>query len=158
MESIRKAVDPLPSGLDTAFAGRYSLLNTDQGIRGVHHVYNDLSLESVHEVPFMAWFRDRHKEATDPAEVTSALDDLNASPIGEFSLRIARQLTSFDWRTATTPGINEEDRLKQLVYRTGTGYRELRLAAFRHIRQGSDRALAAAAERLLLATGGTTSQ
>jgi len=125
------------------------LLNTDQGIRGVHHVYNDLSFESVSDVPFLSWFRDRHREATDVEEVGSALVDLESSPIGEFSSRIARQLSTFDWRTATTPGISEEARLRQLVFRTGTGYRELRRALLRHLQVGSDSRLVHVAERLI---------
>ena len=51
-----------------AFAGRYSMLATDQGVRGFLQVCNDISYQCRNEIPFGNWMRPIAAEATNEIE------------------------------------------------------------------------------------------
>ena len=54
-----------PPGTILPFMGRYSLLNTDQGIRGFLAVTNDLSVECRNEIGLGEWVTDEFGRADD---------------------------------------------------------------------------------------------
>ena len=143
--------DGTPQGQDPAFAGIYSLLNTDQGVRGVLHASNDVTFGLVGELNLQEWRRDREKDATDIEEVTLALKEFAAShrEILNFLDRLGACISRFDWRSGGTPGLPEDVRNQQLVYRTGTGYREVRRKLLLFLRDCEDPRIARAAQQIV---------
>ena len=117
---------------DPAFCGRYSLLGTDQGIRGFLYTLNDLCYVSADDLSLEAW---QHEEAaaTEEEEVLRALETLEEQPVHAFVTKMAIGLASYDWRTSSAPGLDEEERLRQSAFRGSSGYRELRLQLLQHL-------------------------
>ena len=117
-----------------AFAGKYSLLATDQGVRGFLQVANDLSYSLIDDLDIPSWLPPDDSAATMTEEVQAALQLLRS---GDQSAKFVRDfcecVATFDWRTLATPGLSEETRMRQALYRTGTGYREVRRQLLRHL-------------------------
>ncbi|MFW8744903.1 DGQHR domain-containing protein [Mesorhizobium japonicum] len=130
---------------DPAMFGEYSLLSTDQGIRGVLHVYNDLLFVSAEELELEKWtaediFQDRlNNSATDIDAQDKAIDSLADSDIEKFIESVAVCLANYDWRTSATPGIDEAERKSKLIFRGSSGYKEIRKELISHLNtcQGS---------------------
>ena len=119
---------------DPAFAGVYSLLATDQGVRGFLQVSNDLSFVLAEELELDSWKRDRASGATDDEEVSAAVLELGTlQKIATFVSELCSITAQFDWRSLATPGLTEEERNQQALYRAGSGYREVRRNLLRHL-------------------------
>ena len=123
---------------DPAFYGRYSLLNTDQGIRGLLSITNDLCFLHADELRLWHWAPDGFGGAYDPEVVASAYDSLaQHRPFTDFLDELMPVLSEFDWRTSSTPGLNEEERTVKLAFRGSSGYREIRRRLLIHLEQSS---------------------
>ena len=133
-EHLRVIRDPhIPDDQDRAFAGRFSILASDQGVRGFLQVCNDISYKS-HSIPFREWRRPSSASATDIAEVSSALHDLREqSSINCFIKQLTEDIAGFDWRSAVTPRLPSEVEIFQSRYRGGSGYKQVRLQLLRHL-------------------------
>ena len=125
---------------DPAFGGRYSMLSTDQGVRGFLQVCNDISYQQRHNIPFAEWQRPMSADATNEEEVTEALADLREQrTIGDFIDKLAADIATFDWRSAVTPELPRNIEIFQSRYRGGSGYRQVRLQLLLHLRsKGTD--------------------
>ena len=122
-----------PLGHDAAFAGRYSILATDQGVRGVLQVSNDLSYQSRNEIPFGRWERTTSSSGVDIQEVSASLEHLNQQiEIAAFIKSLAHGISSFDWRSAAIPGLPDDIVSFQSRFRAGSGYRQVRLQLLNH--------------------------
>jgi hypothetical protein len=44
----------------------------------------------------------------------------------EYISSITKELVRFDWRTASTDGLTEQERQKQMIYKGSSGYKEIR--------------------------------
>lgn len=127
---------------DPAFSGKYSLLATDQGIRGILHVTNDLSMICASQLGLSEWIwadveidtiNDLELAATDKDAVSLAIKSLKKQKgIYNFLEILSKTLATYDWRASSTPNIDNETRLQQLVFRGGSGYRELRKQLLEH--------------------------
>ena len=128
------------AGHDPAFAGRFSMLATDQGVRGFLQVCNDLSYQSRYDIAFSHWQRPTSAEATDIAEVTEALEGLREQTnISNFIEHLTSDIANFDWRSAVTPDLPHDVEIFQSRYRGGSGYKQVRLQLLQHLaRTGSD--------------------
>lgn len=135
-EAIRKNQQRSILGEDPAFVGNSSLLNTDQGVRGVMYVTNDLFyLESSRgTLPLDDWKFDEFDEA-DPETnaissklVDKALKSLEKEErITKFVTELVARIAEFDWRSASDESLKtDEDKTAKLVFRGSGGYRELR--------------------------------
>ena len=148
---------PVPGDIlhhDPAFGGRYSMLATDQGVRGFLQVCNDISYHQRHEVPFADWQRPTTADATNEGEVTEALADLrDQTKIGNFIGTLAADIAKFDWRSAVTPKLPSEVEIFQSRYRGGSGYRQVRLQLLRHLRSKGSEEIAASARCVASALG-----
>ena len=145
--------DGTPPGQDPAFAGRFSMLATDQGVRGFLQVCNDISYQLRRDVAFSDWQRPTSAEATDHEEVSAALKELREQD----SIRIViddltRDIASFDWRSAVTPGLSEPEQNRQGRYRGGSGYKQVRLQLLHHLAE-SDCSMASSASAVATALG-----
>ena len=149
VEQLRRATTQVkpPSGQDAAFAGRYSMLATDQGVRGFLQVCNDISYQRRLDISFAEWQRPTSAEATDENEVSEALDDLRGqSTISDFIARLTRDIALFDWRSAVTPGLPSNVEIFQSRYRGGSGYKQVRLQLLRHLAENGSTDIASSAQ------------
>ena len=139
---------------DLAFAGRYSMLATDQGVRGFLQVCNDLSYKGRHDIPFDDWARLTSAEATNEAEVNDALKHLREqSHISDFIRRLTCDIATFDWRSAVTPGLPSDVEIFQSRYRGGSGYKQVRFQLLRHLANNGSDKIAASADVVAYALG-----
>lgn len=122
---------------DPAFYSDYSLIKTDQGVRGFLHVLNDICFRNAPQLDLRSW-RIRSASATDTNAVTLALKSLREHSVSAWLRRFAEGLTAFDWRTSASPGLAEEIRRKKLVFRGSGGYKELRLQLLEHLASRDD--------------------
>jgi hypothetical protein len=128
---------------DPAFFGPYSLLSTDQGIRGFLNIINDLCYIDLKRLKLDEWraediydlsSKKKPASATEDSAIDDALKILAKTEVASFIEEIAKNLASYDWRTSSTPEISEKDRLKQAVFRGSGGYKELRRQLLVHLR------------------------
>ena len=139
---------------DAAFGGRYSMLSTDQGVRGFLQVCNDISYERRHVVPFAEWQRSMSADDPKEEEVTEALVDLREQKeIRQFIDTLATDVSKFDWRSAVTPKLPSEVEIFQSRYRGGSGYRQVRLQLTRHLCSKGSPDIAESARNVATALG-----
>jgi DGQHR domain-containing protein len=131
--------DPASSQLDPAFAGSATLLNTDQGVRAVLQVTNDLCYFQADPLDLWSWHVDTSTSAVDTAAVGTALVSLRQQPVANFLREVAADLASFDWRTLAAPDLTPAQHQLKATYRGSGGYRELRMQLMRHLEKGSKR-------------------
>lgn len=117
----------MPEDLDAAFAGKNTLLNTDQGLRGVLRVANDLCIVSAEALALERWVAEPYDGRTFNASIDEALQSLASQPLALFLNEIAARLSKWDWRSSKAPGLTEEQRRLKSRFRGGTGYKEIRL-------------------------------
>ena len=136
-EVLREAEDQADSqngrGKDPAFYGHYSLLNTDQGIRGLLSVTNDLSYVEADTLGLTQWAAADSPGAVDETAVTENITGLYQQPVVEFLTEIAQELSAFDWRTSSAPDLSENQRLLKAAFRGSGGYREIRRQLLLHL-------------------------
>ncbi|MCL4706576.1 DGQHR domain-containing protein [bacterium] len=112
---------------DPAFAGPNTLLNTDQGIRGILHITNDLCYVRAKELDLENWVTENDAGAADEEMVNKALKSLRKQEkLNKFLDRLADGLIKFDWRSSSAEGLSENLRTSKLVFRGSGGYKELR--------------------------------
>ena len=133
---------------DPAFFGTHSLITTDQGVRGFLHVVNDLSYQRASKLKLNTWVPDDRSSANPVAAVESSLKSLAVQEFVSFVTAIGNALASFDWRTSSAPGLDEQKRRAKLVFRGSGGYKELRTQLLKHL-ASEDNDLASVAKRLL---------
>ncbi len=126
--ALRKAAQQ-PDG-DAAFASRYSLLATDQGVRAILAIANDLLWVRSDTLRLEDWFIDLTDDADDPlglGRVTKALGQLARLLAGRFLTDLSKRLAAFDWRTSSAPGLTRAEGTYKAAFRGSGGYRMLRL-------------------------------
>ena len=135
---------------DAAFYGANSLLNTDQGIRGLLVVTNDLCYVQSEQLELESWFSSDSSGASDQEAIDEELESLNQHYVAGFLDELCFALAKFDWRTSAAPDLTEEERVLKTAYRGGSGYRELRRQLLNHLRNESGRVAEAAEDVLSL--------
>ena len=149
VEHLQKVKHPqeFTQGRNLAFAGRYSMLATDQGVRGFLQVCNDISYQCRNDILFGAWRRPTAAEATNETEVTHALEHLQEqSSIINFIKRLTDDIATFDWRSAVTPGLPDHVEVSQSRFRGGSGYKQVRLQLLLHLTSKGSSDIAASAQ------------
>ena len=145
-EVIREDIGSLfTSDHDPAFYGRLSLLNTDQGIRGFLAVTNDLSVQCRNEIGLGTWVTDKFGMADDFDAISAAAQSLPKHDSADFISELIEDMAEFDWRTASSPGLDEEERTMKLTFRGSSGYREIRRRLLLHLAEGESDAAEPAA-------------
>ena len=128
---------------DLAFSGPSSLLNTDQGVRGVLFVSNDLAFTMSKDgnlLPLHSWFfenldeDDSESSTISKANLSEALKSLkNERLIDNFINTMCERLAIFDWRSASAKSLGEDEKTAKLAFRGSGGYRELRRQLLKHL-------------------------
>jgi len=125
--------EDLKSGDDLAFYGPFSLISTDQGVRGYLQVLNDLCYQRASILKLNRWMPDETSSSNPIGAVGSSLESLGAQSFAAFVTSIGTSLASFDWRTSSTPGLDDVKRRAKLVFRGSGGYKELRTQLLEHL-------------------------
>ncbi|MGH8677971.1 MAG: DGQHR domain-containing protein [Burkholderiales bacterium] len=147
-EDMPPRPDHVETGDDLAFFGTHSLITTDQGVRGFLHVMNDLCYQRASALKLDNWRPDERSSANPIEAVESSLKSLATRDFANFITSIGIALASFDWRTSSTPELEEQKRRAKLVFRGSGGYKELRTQLLEHL-ASTDGDLGTAAKRLL---------
>lgn len=147
--STHEWVDQLirPKGQETldydpaqAFIGNRTMLNQEQGVRGILAVANDIFFSLAQRKPglFELDTALTPGTATNSEDVTIALDELKQSEIFKKISDFGMAISHFDWRSADAPGITEEQRMLKRAFRGSSGYVALREQLFRHLTNGPE--------------------
>ena len=150
LRSAAKSIDGKSLNLidDLAFYGSFSLISTDQGVRGYLQVVNDLCYQRAATLKLNQWVPDERAPAASVDAVDSALRSLGKQDFAAFAAAIGHSLASFDWRASSAPDLEEPERRAKLVFRGSSGYKELRTQLFEHLAKGEGD-IANAAKRLV---------
>jgi len=135
-ESLRKEVEQLPlefASYDKAFYSSHSLLNTDQGIRGILYVTNDLCYVRADKLNLFSWDSKIDSVDSDAEKVRRALKSFGRAKVAAFIDKIASALAKYDWRTSSALGLREEQRRYKAGFRGSGGYRMLREELLKHL-------------------------
>ncbi|MGE0269286.1 MAG: DGQHR domain-containing protein [Candidatus Omnitrophota bacterium] len=117
---------------DPAFDGPHSLLNNDQGVSVVLNVTNDIFFEKAVSLNLKSWKLSDVPDAE--ISVNEAIKDLKRKKkIIDFIDNLTQSLSKFDWRSSGAPNLEENERLRKLAFRGGSGYREFRRQLLRHL-------------------------
>ena len=139
---------------DAAFTSPYSLLNRDQGIRGLLYITNDLCYVRADDLRLRDWVSDQDASAVDERAVATALESLkDRQEVNQFLEAIADSLVRYDWRTSSAPGLTEDQRTLKAALRGSGGYRELRRQLLRHLSNDGTRGVSEAAKDVSDALG-----
>jgi len=114
---------------DLAFSGPDTLLNTDQGVRGVLYIINDLFyLQTIQNgIDLESWGYKQEPSKDIFTDISNAIELFEKeNTIKDFMIEIAEGLSKFDWRTANSDTLSVEERTAKLVFRGSGGYKELR--------------------------------
>ena len=126
-------------GSDPAFFGKHNLLNSDQGVRALLQVVNDICFVNADALHLHLWGGLASDEDSDLIYITESIDSLKKQrEILKFLEEIAFNLAAYDWRASSAQGLEEEDSLRKAAFRGSGGYKELRRDVLRHLanRQG----------------------
>jgi DGQHR domain-containing protein len=145
---LRRHVKPGDKSGDAAFYGRFSLINTDQGVRGFLHVLNDICFATAPRLDLREWLADEDAAAADEAAVSSALTSLRQQKVSEFLTKLVAEMAGFDWRTSAAPDLSDEDRRAKLVFRGSGGYKEIRAQLLEHLSAASASDISSVAKRV----------
>lgn len=134
-----------PNGQETltddpveAFIGNRTMLNQEQGVRGVLAVANDIFFSLAKTKPEIFEFETKiiAGTATSPEDVSIALNELENSQLFERIKDFALGIAGFDWRSADAPGLSDDQRMLKRAFRGSSGYVALREQLFRHLAVG----------------------
>ncbi len=133
---------------EALFSGSYSLLATDQGVRAVLQVTNDLTFVLTRNLDLPSWRGEQAGEAPSEKAVTWALGSFERDlpSAAKYIEATAEILASFDWRSSAAPGLDSDARLRQAAFRGSGGYKELRIQLLRLLAASRDAQVASAAK------------
>ncbi len=133
-----------------AFIGNRTMLNQEQGVRGVLAVANEVFFSLAKLRPELFDFETRIQAgaATTPEDVTLALAEFRRFELFDHISAFGTAIAGFDWRSADAPGLSDEQRMLKRAFRGSSGYVALREQLFRHLSGGS-RPIANIAEEAL---------
>lgn len=147
--SLREA-EPDADG-DPAFRGSTTLPNTDQGVRALLAVVNDLCYVKADELDLRSWTANDFSEGTSSIGIRDALESLKRrKSVVTFLSETMTSLAGYDWRTFSAPNLAQDARSAKARFRGSTGYRELRQDLLSHLRAGTGLPASTATEVLAL--------
>ena len=132
---------------DPAFSGSFSLLATDQGVRGYQHVVNDLVYIRHQPLGLANWYDQGDIDDMSADNIVEVAKTIPSS-VRDFLEGIAEGLATYDWRTSRFPGLSEDQRLAKAAFRGSGGYKELRDQLVGHLKAAPSDAVAGAAVEL----------
>ena len=135
--------------VDVAFSGSNSLLATDQGVRGFLQITNDMCFVASDVIGLSNWdVPGLIEDDIDSSQITLAIKSLEKEPCYLFIKAICEELTKFDWRTSSTPGLDDARRRAQMIFKGSSGYKELRTQLIDLLRLSNDQLIKKTAQQL----------
>ena len=130
--------ETLESNHAEAFSGNRTMLNQEQGVRGVLAVANEIffSLAQLNPGIFELETQIVPGTSTNPEDVSIALRELSASGLYERIKEFGLSIAGFDWRSADAPGLTGDQQLLKRAFRGSSGYVALRQQLFQHLASG----------------------
>lgn len=140
-------LDPSPV---LAFTGSRTMLNQEQGVRGVLAVANEIffSLAQLRPELFDLSTRVVAGVATTPEDVATAVTELEGTELQHLITAFAEAIAEFDWRSADAPGVDDQLRLTKRAFRGSSGYVALREQLFLHLAKAPNDIVRSAAASL----------
>lgn len=133
LRSFEQKIQQDKEKLDPIFTSSSTLFNTDQGIRALLHVTNDLCFVNAKSLNLKEWHFETFSETIDDIDVSNAIETLRTLEISKFLEDVARLLIEFDWRTSSAPGLNDEQKFNKSAFRGSGGYKLLRIELLKHL-------------------------
>lgn len=133
---------------DPAFVGEASLLATDQGVRGFQSVLNDLFYVRHKELELGNWRDDSGFSDVTPENVLAMAESFKELPAYAFLIDLCDSLTTFDWRSSSAAGLDDNERRGRAALRGSGGYKELRNLLAEHLQGNGQGDVQAAAYHL----------
>lgn len=129
----RQSLD-LDDSYDEAFAGPVSLLNQEQGIRGVLAITNDLFFHKANDWQLARWETEEVADKeTDDLDVSLALESISKQSFFQKISSLAHVLAGFDWRSADADDLTYEQKMEKRALRGSGGYAQFKQHLFRFI-------------------------
>lgn len=156
--SLRNAETQLiENNNDQVFFGKFSLISTDQGVRGYLNIINDFCYLNSNDLSIrkINWSIDEElkEDYIDPKDVTQCLLDLEQMPIASFIEQICKELVKFDWRTSSAPGLSDERRRNQMLFKGSSGYKEIREQLLILLSKSDNQLVSSLANQILIEIG-----
>lgn len=153
VEDIRKDTkgrDLFDQGVEPGMFSSKSLLNTDQGIRGLFRLVNDLCVHKAEQWNLFEWQSNGDAGKFNGDVITSEIDSLSNQKFAAKLKAVAITLADFDWRTSSFEGLTDEERIIKKALRGSGGYVELRNMGLKFLVSNSnDKDLKEAATQIL---------
>ncbi|MCT1524147.1 DGQHR domain-containing protein [Sphingobacterium hotanense] len=139
---------------DPAFDSKFSLLSSDQGVRGFMHIINDMTYKVAEEkdIRGIKWSIDDEEikeDKIDPQDLDVLIEDIEKSGVSDFLKKICGTLVAFDWRTSSEPNLNMLQRRQQMVFKGSSGYKELRTQLLLKLIEAGDQEISETARTVL---------
>lgn len=121
--------------INAAFSGPKTMLNQEQGVRGVLAVANDILFAvAQNDRELFEWGTDAEVPSkTVREDVEHELAILRKTPLWQTLTGLSQAIASFDWRSSDAPGLSKEQQLIRRAYRGGGGYVALRGQLMEHL-------------------------
>ncbi len=119
---------------DPAFYSQDSLLNSDQGVRGLLAVTNDIFCALSRKYKLKEWqsASDDISDITDEA-IKIELASIEDQDFKKIIKNMANILSQFDWRTYSAVPDDDKAKERKAAYRGGSGYKELKRHLLEHL-------------------------
>lgn len=135
---------------DPAFEGSTTLPNTDQGVRAILAIYNDLCFIQADALGLKSWHPSDFSEGTSEIGIRESLQSLRKrSDIDGFLRAVARGLATYDWRTYGSDSLTPSEKSAKARFRGSTGYRELREDVLRHLVSSAEQSVSDVASEVI---------
>lgn len=132
-------LDVLGHGDDPAFFGNHTLLNQEQGLRGVLTVLNDYFYIHADRIGLASWSVPEPRTAENlSGAISAALQDLADHPIRVEARLLMEAVARFDWRSSDAPNIDDRAKRDKQAYRGSSGYGVLKEDLYSSLALGGD--------------------
>jgi len=121
-----KDQDLFTNGDEPGMFSKQSLLNSDQGIRGLFRLLNDILVHRADSWNLFQWQSTSDAGKFDSEVISQEITSLSNQTFAKKLQNIATTLASFDWRSSSADGLTEDERLIKKALRGSGGYAELR--------------------------------
>jgi len=131
---------PERTAREDPFSGTRTMLNQEQGVRGVLATSNEiLYSQAVDDSRMFDWELDINIGTTTSIdEVTFAINHVKPRKLKTYIEGLAKGLAEFDWRTMEAPNLSDHQRLTKRAYRGSGGYVALREQLLSHLAKRDD--------------------
>lgn len=147
-EDLRDTAEELSleAEVDAAFASPFSLLASDQGVRPVLSLFNDLFYVRQRELGLRDHNDDEVEENLNVEAVSVWVERWSESSVAPFASAVCESLAAYDWRNSKAPSLDADERRQKLIFRGSGGYKELRSQLIEHLTYSTNEYVEDAAE------------